>query len=120
MRKSSASWKSRSVSSGRRRNSSHRAARCFSFGSSASALSQRAFSFVPVKNLLPGPEPGSRTLSDVFIKALEIGDAMRRAGDVGMHADRRPARALRASLVEAVEGVDAAAQPFFRGMVLQR
>src|SRR3954471_10847936 len=106
MRKSSASWKSRSVSSGSRRSSSHLLARSFSFGSSASALAQSSacLGFVPVKDLLPGPQPGTRALADVFVKALEVRDAVRDAGDVRMHADRHHARALLAFHVEAIEG----------------
>src|SRR3954469_24014830 len=109
MRKSSASWKSRSVSSGRRRSSSVLRARSLSLGSSASALAQSSacLGFVPVKDLLPGPQARTGPLADVFIEALEVGDAVRRAGDVRVHADRHHARALLAILVEAIEGIDA-------------
>src|SRR5258708_26442191 len=114
MRKSSASWKSRSDSSGRRRRSSQGGARWRSLGSSASARAQSSayLLLVPVKDLLSRPQQHAGPLPDVFVQALEIGDAMRHAGDVGMHADRHHARALLALEVEPVEVIDAAAQPF--------
>src|SRR3954447_9976394 len=120
MRKSSASWKSRSVSSGSRRSSSHLLARSFSFGSSASARAQSSacLGFVPVKDLFPGPQPRARPLADVLVQALEVRDTMRRAGDVWMHADRHHARSLLAFLVQAIERIDAAAQPLLGRMVL--
>src|SRR5205807_303082 len=90
MRKSSASGKSRMVSSGMRRSSSERAARSRSFGSSASARphSSACLLFIPVKDLLSGPEKNSGTLADVFVELVEVADAVGHAGDVGMHADR--------------------------------
>src|SRR6476646_7057961 len=96
MRKSSASWNSRSVSSGSRRSSSVLGARSFSLGSSASARPQSSacLGLVPVKDLFPGPEPRARMLADVLIQALEVGDTVRRAGDVRMHADRHHPRRL--------------------------
>src|SRR3989442_3936558 len=88
MRKSSASWKSRMVSSGMRRNSSERAARSRSFGSSASARPQSSayLLLVPVKDLLSRPEENTGTRADIFVELVEIADAVRHAGDVGMHA----------------------------------
>src|SRR5438477_9905927 len=120
MRKSSASWKSRIVSSGMRRSSSERAARSRSFGSSASARphSSACLLFIPVKDLLSGPEKNSGTLADVFVELVEVADAVGHAGDVGMHADRHHARALLALFIQPVELVDATPQPFFRGVVL--
>src|SRR6185436_4474201 len=95
MRNSFASWKSRSVSSGMRRSSSHFAARSRRIGSSASAFSQMPLYLeVPVKNFFPFPDDDIRALQDVFVEALEVGDAVRRAGDVRMHADRHHARGL--------------------------
>src|SRR4051812_41733628 len=124
MRKSSESWKSRSVSSGMRRSSSLRAARSFSLGRSDSARPHNSSwlggIFVPVEDLLTGPHLHPRALENVFVELLEITDAVRHAGDVGMHADGHDAHALLALGVQAVEVIDAAAQPFFRRMVLQR
>src|SRR5438105_10187679 len=103
-----------------RRSSSQRAARSRSFGSRACALSQSsACLLVPVKDLLSGPQAHARPLAYVLVQPLEIGDAMRHASDVGMHADRHHARGLLALEIEAIEMVDAAAQPFLRRMVLQ-
>src|ERR1043165_184674 len=104
MRKSSASWKSRIVSSGSRRSSSHFAARSLSLGSSASARPQSSacLGLVPVKDLFSGPQADAGTLPDVFVQSIEIGDAMRRASDVRVHANRHHARALFALLVHPV------------------
>src|SRR5947208_2289010 len=122
MRKSSASWKSRTVSSGMRRSSSERDARSRSFGNRASARAHSSayLLLVPVKDLLSSPQANARTLADVLIELVEIADAMRHAGDVRMHADRHHARALPALFIELVEVVDAATQPFLGRMVLQR
>src|SRR5512145_2188353 len=114
MRKSFASWKSRSVSSGKRRSSSQRAARSLSRGSSASAFSQ-----IPVKNLLPLPYQHAGPLPDVLVELLEIADAVRHAADVGMDAERHHARRFLSLRIQPVEVVDAATQPFLRRMVLQ-
>src|SRR3954470_5028484 len=119
MRKSSASWNSRSVSSGRRRSSSVRAARSRSLGSNASGRAHSsACRSIPVKDFFSGAEPHARALADAVVEPLEIADAVRHAGDVRMHADRHDARALLALLVQAIELVDAAAQPLLRGMLL--
>src|SRR5260221_9332607 len=122
MRKSSASWKSRMVSSGMRRSSSERAARSRSLGSSASARAQTSayLLLVPVKDLLSRPQADAGTLADVLVKPVQIADAMRHTGDVRMHADRHHARALLALFIQPVELVDTAPQPFLRRMVLQR
>src|SRR5687768_14025589 len=98
MRNSLAPWKSRSVSSGSRRSSSHFAARSFRTGSSASAFSQ-----VPVKDLFSGPQRHARPLADVLVKPLEIGYAVRHAADIRMHADRHHARRLLAVGIKPVE-----------------
>src|SRR4051812_28024464 len=123
MRRSCVSWKSRSVSSGRRRSSSQRGARSFSLGRSSLALPHSSSWLggmpVPVEDLLAGPHLHARTLQDVLVELLEVADAVRHAGDVGMHADRHDAHALLALGMEAVELIDAAAQPFFGGMVLE-
>src|SRR6185295_11297442 len=121
MRNSLASWKSRSVSSGMRRSSSHFGARSRSTGSSASAFSQMSLYLeVPVKDLFPFPDDDIRALQDVFVEPLEIRDAVRRAGDVRVHADRHHPRGLLALHVQPIELVDAAAQPLLRRMMLQR
>src|SRR6185503_15372721 len=100
-----------------RRSSSQRAARSFSFGSRASARAQSsACRSEPVKDLLARPQVHARPLPDVLVELLEVADAVRHPGDVGMHADRHDARALRALLVQAVELVDAAAEPLLRRM----
>src|SRR5437879_10868536 len=123
MRNSSASWKSRSVSSGMRRSSSQRGARSRSTGSSASALPHSSAyaggAFVPVKDLFSGPHQHAGARADVLVEPLRVADAMRHSGDVRMHADRHHPRALLAFGVQPVETVDAAPQPFLRGMVLQ-
>src|SRR5438067_12979245 len=108
MRKSSASWKSRIVSSGMRRSSSEREARSRSLGSSASARAQISACRlpVPVKDLLSGPQEDTGTLADVFVQLVEVADAVRHAGDVRMQPDRPHARTLLAFLVEATELVD--------------
>src|SRR5687767_9510935 len=107
MRKSSASWKSRSVSSGMRRSSSQRAARSFSLGRSASApphsSSWLGGILVPVEDLLARPHLHARPLQDVFVQLFEVADAVRHPGDVGMHADRHDAHALLAFGVKPVE-----------------
>src|SRR5262245_17128115 len=88
MRNSFASWKSRSVSSGRRRSSSHFGARSRSTGSSASAFAQRPLYLeVPVKDLFSFPDLHARALQDVLVELLEVSDAVRRAGNVRMDAD---------------------------------
>ena len=78
---------------------------------------QQRFSFsqVPVKNLFSGPQCHARPLADVFVKPLEIDNAMRRAGDVRMHADRHYTGGLLAVGIQPVEVIDAAAQPFSEG-----
>src|SRR5687767_827191 len=117
MRSSPASWKSRSVSSGRRRSSSASAARSFSRGRSACALPHSSScALVPVKDLLSGPRFHAGALPDVLVQLFQVADAVRRAADVGMDADRHHARGLLAVQVQAIEVVDAAAQPFLRGM----
>src|SRR4051812_13941477 len=104
MRKSSAAWKSLSVSSGMRRSSSDFGALSLSTGRSASARAQSSSCFfVPVKDLFSRPQDDPWTLQDIFVKLLEIADAVRCAGNVWVHADRHDARALFAVHVEAVE-----------------
>src|ERR1700741_446787 len=118
MRKSSASWKSAIVASGSRRSSSQRGARSRSLGSSASARAQSsAYRSVPVKDLGSGGEPHARPVDDVVEKPLNVGDAVRHAAYVRMHADRHYACACLAFLMQPVEVVDAAAQPFLRAVV---
>src|SRR5437016_3855841 len=123
MRNSSASWKSRRVSSGMRRSSSQRGARSRSTGSSSSALPHSSAyasgAFVPVKDLFSGPHQHARARADVLVEPLQVADAMRHSGDVRVHADRHYPRAFLAFGVQPVEAVDAAPQPFLRGMVLQ-
>src|SRR5262245_17499686 len=117
MRNSLASWKSRNVSSGRRRSSSHFAARSLSFGSSASAFCQRS---VPVKDLLSSAHPYVGPLRDVAVQLVEVADAVRHAGDVRMHADRHHPVLLLTFFIQPVKRIDAAPQPLLRRVVLQR
>src|SRR3954462_15537014 len=123
MRRSCVSWKSRSVSSGRRRSSSQRGARSFSLGRSSVALPHSSSWLggmpVPVEDLLASPYLHAGTLQDVLEELLEVADPMRHPGDIGMYADRHDTHALLALGMQAVELVDAAAQPFLGGMVLQ-
>src|SRR3954469_2574811 len=95
MRKSSAAWKSLSVSSGMRRSSSDLGALSFNTGRSASARAHNSSCFfVPVKDLFSGPQGDAWALQDVFVELLEVADAVRRTGNVGVHADRHDAGAL--------------------------
>src|SRR5258706_6495889 len=121
MRMIPVSWKSRSVSSGRRRSSSHFAARSRNAGSRDSAFSQSCLFFCePVKNLLSSPQMHARALPNVVEQLFDVADAMRHAADIGVQADRHHARARFALLIEAIEMIDAAAQPLLRGMLLQQ
>src|SRR5204862_6361251 len=97
-----------------RRSSSQRGARSFSTGSSASARPQSSAYvgglLVPVKDLLSGAEPHAGALADVLVQLLEVADAVRRAGDVRMDADRHHAVLLLAFFIQPVERMDAAPQ----------
>src|SRR6185503_5417430 len=88
------------------------------FPTIALATAASGLALVPVEDLLSGAHHDLLARKDVLVELLEVRDAVRRAGDVGMHADRHHARNPAAFAPQPVEGIGAAPQPLVRRMVL--
>src|SRR5688500_987727 len=77
-----------------------------------------ARALVPLVDLLAGGHPHALLLPDVVVDGLEVLDPVRHAGVVGMDGQRHHARLMRALGIQAIEVIDAAAEPLVRRVML--
>src|SRR5262249_1377754 len=75
---------------------------------------------IPVENLRAVPGDDAVVPENGFERALDMGDAVRHAGQVGMHGDRHDLRPLGGFRVEASELIERPAIHHVGGMMLQR